>query len=704
MRPTNRGTSRRNKAARVVPLLVLIASSSATANQPPPSGAADVVVLSPESLAAGIVLRDDWRFHAGDDPLWSEPTFDDSGWRRVDSASGNFGPGWEGIGWLRRRLRVASTDAEMVIGLSVHQAGASEVYLDGRQVVTLGKVSADVRRETAWDPPLPVAIVVEPGREHLLSVRFSLAHGHELKHGLRGVVVKLGDLQAMMRAATAPLRRLVPFMAGAAGLAGALALVHGLLLLFDRRAREHLYFSAFAGFLALDVFADMMTNLTADFDARLLWFRLSATFLVAMLLAGIQLELVLFERRRGRVFWSLVAAGGAMVAWVWWIPAFREIHLLLVFMVLALAEMLRLAVRELARGRPDSVMVAAGLIIFALSFFDFFTGYFGLHLPAGIFVIVGWGAPVLALSLFIARRASRTSRELSRRLDEVDTLTRRTIDQERRAVNERAERRVLEADNARKTGELEDARALQLAMLPYEPPKLAEADVAFLMRTATEVGGDYYDYVTDTAGRCVIAVGDATGHGMHAGMVVAVAKSLFATLAPTHDPVRVLHETSRRLAGLRRRGATMALALVRIDGRRLEIAGAAMPPVLIWRRAERTVEEVALSALPVGIHSDSEYPRHTREMAPGDAAFLFTDGLAEVLDPAGDPFGYTRVVDAFARAADHGCECIVQALLDEAQHHASGQALTDDVTLVAIRAQGTTTSNGTGRVPSGGTG
>ena len=147
----------------------------------------------------------------------------------------------------------------------------------------------------------------------------------------------------------------------------------------------------------------------------------------------------------------------------------------------------------------------------------------------------------------------------------------------------------------------------------------------------------------------------------------------------------------------------MALALVRIDGRRLEIAGAAMPPLLVWRRADRTLEEVALSALPVGLHGDSEYPRHTLETAPGDAALVFTDGLAEVLDPAGDPFGYTRVADAFVRAADHGPEWIVQALLDEAQHHASGQALTDDVTLVAVRVRGTTTSNNTGRVASGGT-
>jgi hypothetical protein len=61
-----------------------------------------------------------------------------------------------------------------------------------------------------------------------------------------------------------------------AGLAGALALVHGLLFVFDRRAAEHGFMAVFSGFLTLDVFADMMTNLAADYDAQLLWFRLAA--------------------------------------------------------------------------------------------------------------------------------------------------------------------------------------------------------------------------------------------------------------------------------------------------------------------------------------------------------------------------------------------------------------------------------------------
>ena len=132
----------------------------------------------------------------------------------------------------------------------------------------------------------------------------------------------------------------------------------------------------------------------------------------------------------------------------------------------------------------------------------------------------------------------------------------------------------------------------------------------------------------------------------------------------------------------------MALAVVRIDGRRLEIAGAAMPPLLVWRQADRTLEEVGLSALPVGVHVDSEYPRHSLQMEPGDTTLVFTDGLAEVLDPAGEPFGYTRVGDAFSRVANQRPEGIVQALLDEAQHHADGRALVDDVTLVAIQARG----------------
>jgi len=648
----------------------------------------EVVTVTDSTVERGIVLREGWRFRAGDDPTWAGTEYDDSGWGLVDSGAGPFGPDWRGIGWLRRRLRVDPSCSETVVGLDIHQAGASEIYLDGRRVATLGEVSMDPREEVAWEPPFPVAIALEPGREHVLAVRFSLAHDHELRRGLRGITMMMGPLDVMMEVATRPHRKLIPFMAAAAGLAGALALVHGLLFLFDRRATEHAYMAVFAGFLALDVFADMMTNLIADHDVSLLVFRLGVTFLVAMLLSGIQLELVIFERPRGRVFWGLTAIGGAMVIWAWSIPAHRNILVLVVFMVLAVAEMLRLAVQEFLSRRPDSAVVAAGLAILALSFVNFFSGYFGFpYIPSGISLLIGWGGAAVSLSVYIARRASRTNLELRERLDEVAALTQRTVEQEQRAARTLTERRILEADNARKTREIEQARALQVAMLPDGLPRLSGVEIAFRMRTATEVGGDYYDFVGDGHETCTLAVGDATGHGMHAGMVVAVAKSLFTTLAPTAKPERVLREVSLSLARLRRRGATMAMAIIRIDGTRLEIAGTAMPPLLVWRHTGRTIEEVPLSGLPLGRRLSGEIVARSLDLAAGDALLVSTDGLAEVLDPSGDSWGYERVAGAFAQAARHGPERALDMMLQAMEAFSGGRPLPDDVTAVAIRAR-----------------
>jgi len=87
--------------------------------------------------------------------------------------------------------------------------------------------------------------------------------------------------------------------------------------------------------------------------------------------------------------------------------------------------------------------------------------------------------------------------------------------------------KIIQADNDRKTKELEDARLLQLSMLPKELPELPHLDIAVYMKTATEVGGDYYDFNVDADGTLTVLVGDATGHGMMSGMMVSIMKSFF---------------------------------------------------------------------------------------------------------------------------------------------------------------------------------
>ena len=77
-----------------------------------------------------------------------------------------------------------------------------------------------------------------------------------------------------------------------------------------------------------------------------------------------------------------------------------------------------------------------------------------------------------------------------------------------------------EAENSRKSQELEEARKLQLALLPEKLPDLPNLQIAVYMKTATEVGGDYYDFYISADGTLNVAMGDATGHGMQAGTVV----------------------------------------------------------------------------------------------------------------------------------------------------------------------------------------
>ena len=133
-------------------------------------------------------------------------------------------------------------------------------------------------------------------------------------------------------------------------------------------------------------------------------------------------------------------------------------------------------------------------------------------------------APLFSMSVYLARNFSRTHRKL-----ETEVL----------------ERQLLEVENTRKTEELEEARELQMSMLPQAAPQLPHLDIAFEMRPATEVGGDYYDYNLTENGQLTIAVGDATGHGTNAGLVVSAVKSLFKTSPPGAENLETLERISQ---------------------------------------------------------------------------------------------------------------------------------------------------------------
>ena len=117
-------------------------------------------------------------------------------------------------------------------------------------------------------------------------------------------------------------------------------------------------------------------------------------------------------------------------------------------------------------------------------------------------------------------------------------------------------------------------------MLPKTLPVVNGYDMSVFMETATEVGGDYYDYSLEQNGDLVLALGDATGHGMKAEIMVAAAKSYFHSFV--HESVRLtmLRRMSHGLRSINMTMMYMSLMLVRCRGYEVDIATAGMPPAL----------------------------------------------------------------------------------------------------------------------------
>ncbi|MCG3121570.1 MAG: hypothetical protein ALAOOOJD_04725 [bacterium] len=275
--------------------------------------------------------------------------------------------------------------------------------------------------------------------------------------------------------------------------------------------------------------------------------------------------------------------------------------------------------------------------------------------------------------------AARAAAELQRHRIELEL-------QKKNAALEKAQA-LLEAENRRKSVEIERARQLQLSMLPAKIPHVPHLEIAAYMKTATEVGGDYYDFNTGRDGVLTMTIGDATGHGLNAGMMVTATKSILTTLHDEMDLPEIFQRLHRALQRVNLRRHYMALQMLRITGAAIEVCAAGMPPLLLYRAAEKRVEEIAIKALPLGSAAQFNYRKKKTTLAPGDTILLMSDGLLELFNPQNEIFDYERMRTAFAEAASQAPREIIKHLVQRGETWASGRPQEDDVTLVVLQAK-----------------
>jgi len=243
----------------------------------------------------------------------------------------------------------------------------------------------------------------------------------------------------------------------------------------------------------------------------------------------------------------------------------------------------------------------------------------------------------------------------------------------------------LEAANHRKSLELEEARQLQLSMLPKELPQLPNLNIAVYMKTATEVGGDYYDFNVGADGTLTVAIGDATGHGMKAGTIVSMIKALFASGGSKMDMKTYFKQSSDALKGIELGRLMMAFLMLRINSNKLHFANAAMPPVYIYKNQSKDVEEIMISGMPLGAMRNFPYEIKELDISSGDTILLLSDGLPELKNGKDEHYGYDRVKDNFKSVAEKSPDDIVEYLKNTASKWINGVEPDDDVTFVVIK-------------------
>lgn len=251
----------------------------------------------------------------------------------------------------------------------------------------------------------------------------------------------------------------------------------------------------------------------------------------------------------------------------------------------------------------------------------------------------------------------------------------------------------LKSENLRLGAEIAVARQIQMMVLPtpHELGGIDKLEVAAFMEPAAEVGGDYYD-VLQLGGRVKIGIGDVTGHGLESGVLMLMVQSVAVALQEQGltDPKEFLIALNKAICrNIKRTHADkyLTLCFVDIDQAHLTLSGQHEDLILLRRNG--TVETVDTLDLgfPIGLEENIADFVHTLAMPfeTGDTAILYTDGVTEAENGAGDLYGLDRLIDS-ARTHNHLPSArIVEAMITDLKRHIGDQTIHDDITLLIAR-------------------
>lgn len=240
--------------------------------------------------------------------------------------------------------------------------------------------------------------------------------------------------------------------------------------------------------------------------------------------------------------------------------------------------------------------------------------------------------------------------------------------------------------------EMTMAGRIQMDLLPKHPPVIAGYDIAASTIPAKLVGGDYFDFIELGQGKVALCLGDVSGKGMPAALLMAhLQATLRATLQGVSNPQEVLDRANQLLFNSTspEKFATLFMAILDSGPGILLFGNAGHDPGLLLR-ADSRVEDLEASGLPIGMFEGMAYTSQTISLRPNDVLVVYTDGIAETRNSADLQFGREGIIKAVTSHRERSADEIQKAILDSVNSFSDNAPLFDDRTLMVVKCLSTT--------------
>jgi len=210
-------------------------------------------------------------------------------------------------------------------------------------------------------------------------------------------------------------------------------------------------------------------------------------------------------------------------------------------------------------------------------------------------------------------------------------------------------------------------------------------EIAAFMRTATEVGGDYYDFRVQENGNLYVAFGDATGHGLQAGTMVTLMKGFFTSDSSKLGMQEFMNHCSRMIKEIELGRILMSFSYLKFENNKMNITSAGMPPVFYYNSKTGEIEEIIIQGMPLGAMKNFPYKVIEKEINRSDIILLLSDGLTEQMNSKEEMFDYERVKNNFSSSLNQNPDEIIANLVKAGDEWMNGTVQEDDITFTVLR-------------------